>query len=275
MLGSGAMPATGPLGRSRDAVMARMFTRLFDSGLPPINAARAAMKLQPLSHTFEQHLRADRMLVLSSEAFDFPGPPLPPSVRYVGAQFDDPEWADPWVSPWPKNDARPLVLVGFSSTFQNQLAALQRVADALATLDLRGLITVGPALAIGGLKVADNISVVASAPHGQVIRHASVVVTHCGHGTAIKALSQGVPLLCIPMGRDQGDNAARAVWHGAGIRLKVSATPASIAKALNALIHESRYSDAARKLAGRIRDEGAGDRAVEELESLAIRGKRA
>lgn len=123
--------------------------------------------------------------------------------------------------------------------------------------------------------MADNISVVASAPHGQVIPHASVVVTHCGHGTAIKALSQGVPLLCIPMGRDQGDNAARTVWHGAGIRLKVSATPTSIAKALNALIQESRYSDAARKLAGRIRDEGAGDRAVEELESLAIRGERA
>ena len=38
---------------------------------------------------------------------------------------------------------------------------------------------------------------------------AAAVVTHAGHGTIMRALAHGIPLLCLPMGRDQDDNAAR------------------------------------------------------------------
>ena len=273
MIGSGAMPAEGPIGRLRDAAMALMFRRLFDSGLAPINETRESLGLPPLRHTFDQPARADRMLLLSSEAFDFPGPPLPGNVTYVGPQLDDPAWTDPWVSPWSEDDHRPLVLVGFSSTFQNQLAVLERVAQALAGLPVRGLITAGPALAGHAIPAPDNVAVVPSAPHGEVLPHASVVVSHCGHGTVLKALSHGVPLLCLPMGRDQGDNAARTVWHGAGIRLKPESSTSAIRQSLQQLIGDDRYRNAARALAGRIR-ESMGDRAVEELEHLAaVRGR--
>jgi hypothetical protein len=131
-----------------------------------VNAARAAFSLPPLAHTFEQNDRAARVLVLSSEAFDFPGPPFPPNVRFVGAQLDDPTWAAPWVSPFDPVDARPLILVGLSSTFQNQLPVLQRIADALAALPVRALITTGPALAGQKLSAAEHVRVVESAPHG-------------------------------------------------------------------------------------------------------------
>jgi UDP:flavonoid glycosyltransferase YjiC (YdhE family) len=275
MIGSGSMPATGPIGRLRDTVNAAIFRRLFDSGLPPVNQTRVALGLAPLSHTFDQHGRAERMLLLSSEAFDFPGPPLPANVVYVGAQLDDPPWADEWVSPWGVEDKRPLVLVGFSSTFQDQGLVLERVAQAFAGLPVRGLITAGPALVGSRIAAPDNVVVVASAPHGQLIPQASVVVSHCGHGTALKALSYGVPLLCMPMGRDQGDNAARAVWHGAGIRLEPSASPAVITTALQQLISDNRYKNAARALAARMKGESSRDRAVEELERLALLSRRA
>src|SRR5262249_37802554 len=230
--------------------------------------------LPPLDHTFDQPARADRMLVLSPEAFDFPGPPLPANVAYVGAQLDDPAWAEPWNSPWRSDDGRPLVLVGFSSTFQNQLALLQRVAQAFVGLPVRGLITAGPALAGQTVQAPDNVAVVASAPHAEVMPHASVVVTHCGHGTVLKALSHGVPLLCLPMGRDQVDNAARVVWHGAGIRLKRSAITAAIKSALQQLVSNSGYRDAARALAKRIGKENSRDCAIEEMERLAAVGRR-
>jgi MGT family glycosyltransferase len=271
MIGSGAMPAKGVAGRLRDRAMAAMFRRLFDSGLPSVNQARTSLGLPRLAHTFGQHARADRILVLSSEAFDFPGPPLPANVTYAGPQLDDPTWADAWVSPWSADDTRPLVLVGFSSTFQNQLALLERVAEAFRGLPVRGLLTTGPALAGQAICAPENVVVTASVPHAEVIPHARVVVSHCGHGTALKALSNGVPLLCMPMGRDQGDNAARIVWHGAGVRLKPSASTPAIRRALQRLIADNRYRDNARALAERIRNESSGDRAVEELEGLAAR----
>jgi MGT family glycosyltransferase len=273
MIGSGFMPAANVLGRARDAVMARVFTRLFDGGLAPVNEGRAAMGLPPLCHTFDQATSADVLLLLTSRAFDFPGPPLPANVRYVGAQLDDPVWADPWTPPWPAGDRRPLVLVGFSSTFQNQRVVLERVVAALGGLDVRGLVTVGPALDGLGSEAPVNVAVVASAPHAQVIPSASLVISHCGHGTTLKTLSHGVPLVCLPMGRDQVDNAARVVWHGAGVRLKPSASADAIRGAVATVIGEERYRRAAQSLAARLREErGATDRAVIELERLASRG---
>ena len=274
MIGSGSMPARGPAGWIRDAVMARLFVRLFDGGLAPVNDARAALGLPPLTHTFDQATGCDVILLLTSEAFDFPGPPLPANVKFVGAQLDDPLWAEPWTSPWPDGDERPLVLVGFSSTFQNQGDALQRVMQALGGMPVRGLVTAGPALEASALSPPPNVVVVASAPHAQLIPRSRVVVTHCGHGTTLKALSQGVPLLCMPMGRDQVDNAARTVWHGAGIRIKPSASPGTIATALGALLQDDRYRRNARLLGDRMAAESIDDRAISALEALAA-GPRA
>ena len=36
----------------------------------------------------------------------------------------------------------------------------------------------------------------------------------------LKSLAAGVPLVCIPMGRDQKDNTVRVLRLGAGVRLK-------------------------------------------------------
>jgi UDP:flavonoid glycosyltransferase YjiC (YdhE family) len=65
----------------------------------------------------------------------------------------------------------------------------------------------------------ENVDVVRAAPHREVLREAQLVVTHCGHGTTVKALAAGVPIVGLPMGRDQLDVAARLVHAGAGVRL--------------------------------------------------------
>src|SRR5262249_2059565 len=148
----------------------------------------------------------------------------PWQLVYAGPELDDPAWTAPWRSPWNPSDRRPLVLVGFSSTFQNQVGPLGRVIEALRELDVRAVVTTGPAIDAAGLPAADNVHVCASAPHGELLKEAAAVVTHAGHGTVIRALAAGVPLVCLPMGRDQNDNAARVVFHGAGVRVSPAAS---------------------------------------------------
>ena len=65
---------------------------MWNGHLAPLNAARAELGLAPLSGVWEQLDHAERVLVLSSPAFDFPAQ-LPDNVRYVGPRFDDPAWA--------------------------------------------------------------------------------------------------------------------------------------------------------------------------------------
>ena len=75
----------------------------------------------------------------------------------------------------------------------------------------------------------DAITVVRSAPHRDVLAHTDVLLTHGGHGTVMKGLVAGVPIVCMPTGRDQPDNAARLTYRGAGVRISKKATPAKIA----------------------------------------------
>ncbi|HYH81204.1 MAG TPA: glycosyltransferase [Longimicrobium sp.] len=269
--GPGFLPRTDLAGRLRDGVMNRLFVRQLGAYLPRFNDARRAARLAPLATAGElvdQYHRADLRLIQTSEAFDFPITPPPPNVRYVGPVLDDPDWTGAWRSPWPDADPRPLVIASLSSTFQDQRGLLQHIITALGTMEVRGLVTLGPAMAGERFDLPSNVVAVDSAPHARVFPHASAIVTHAGHGTVMRALASNVPLLCIPMGRDQDDNAARVAARGAGLRLRRSARPPRIAAAVRRLLDETGFRANAARLGRIIRDDVAADRALAELEGI-------
>ncbi len=207
-IGPGFALAKTFLGRSRDAAMVAVVNRLFRAGLPALNQAREQHGLAPLSSFYDQALGAERILVLTSKAFDYAAPTVPDNVRYVGPILDDPDWSGSWQPPWPEDNDDPIVLVAFSSTYQNQGPLLQRVITALSS-PVRGVVTLGQMLPSSEVKATSNVAVLSSAPHSMILPSASLVITHCGHGSTMRALTAGVPMVCIPMGRDQNDTAAR------------------------------------------------------------------
>jgi MGT family glycosyltransferase len=267
--GMGFQPAKGAPGRVRDALFAPVFRRFYNARLKNLNDVRTAMGLQPLTSVFEQFGRANRMLVLTSQAFDFPADSLPANVRYVGPQLDDPAWLAPWEpAPW-GDDNLPLVLVSLSTTYQQQADVVRRVVAALADLPVQGLVTLGPALDGERFPLPPNVRAVSYAPHCLVCPHADLVITHGGHGTVITALKFGVPLLCLPMGRDQGDNAARVAWRGAGIRCSSKADAKTLRRAIQQLLEQPRFRAGARQIAAGISRDGGSATAIAELEGLA------
>lgn len=270
-MGPGNMPATNVFTQARDALMRWGMRLAYDKALPPINATRASLGLPPVKSTHEQMVRADRVLVLTSPVFDFTSPHQPAHLRYTGPELEDPAWCEPFRSPWPEDDPRPLVAVGLSSTFQDQVPVLRTIVEALATLDARVLMTLGGAVDLSEVPEAGSVKVVRSAPHGPLFLEAAVVLTHCGHGTAMKALAAGKPIVAMPMGRDQNDTAARIVHAGAGVRLDPKAPAKAIRDAVERMLREPSFREGARRLATAIETrEGCTD-AVAELEELGPR----
>jgi MGT family glycosyltransferase len=267
MMGTGWAAAQGPLGRLRDRLAPRAFERLIDLGLPRLNAARSELGLPPLRHVFDALDRCARVLVMTSPSFDPPLARLPGNVRYVGPVLDDPSWAILDTSVLPAGDD-PLVLVAMSSTYQAQQNVLNRVVDALAGLPVRGLVTLGPGLRSGEVHSARNVAVVPSAPHADVLPHAAAVITHAGHGTVIKALAAGVPLVCLPHGRDQGDNAARVVAWGAGLRLSRRASATTIRQGVQQVLRDPAFRQNAERMAERIATELHVTSAAAEVEAM-------
>jgi MGT family glycosyltransferase len=268
--GPGFQPARGPLGRVRDRLFGALGRKGWEKGLDALNAGRAEHGLAPLDSVFDQYERAERLLVLSSAALDFEATALPASVRHVGPRLDDIHGTEPWTAP---EGADPLVLVGLSTTYQDQLPVLQRVVDALGRLPVRALVTTGEPVDPAALDAAPNVEVVRTAPHSEVLREAAAVVTHAGHGTVVKALAQGVPLVCLPMGRDQAEVAARVVAAGAGLRVKPKASPDAIGRAVARVLGEPSFRTAAERLRDAIAAEHADDLAVAELERVAQPGE--
>jgi UDP:flavonoid glycosyltransferase YjiC (YdhE family) len=80
-----------------------------------------------------------------------------------------------------------------------------------------------------------------------------------------------VPLLMLPLGRDQHLNAARMQEMGAGIRLPADAAPQKIREALTALLDDPAFSTSAARLASRVAGDRPDRRAAEALERTAPR----
>jgi len=273
--GPGFQPAQSAADRARDAEVSAMAEQLWDGFLPGLNAARAHFGLAPLAHVQEQLLSAERHLLATSSSFDFPTERLPDRVRYVGPLLEIPSWAhERWTSP-PAREVRPLVLVSFSTTNQGQADVLQRVISGLAKEPVEVVVTLGKALEGLSLRSSANVTILPNAAHDEILTKASTVVTHGGHGTIMRSLSHGVPLVVLPMGRDQNDNAARVDYRGAGLRLDPSAPPHMIGEAVRRVLSEPSFAERASALGRAIAEEGPGPaRLVAEIEDFVLGSSR-
>jgi MGT family glycosyltransferase len=263
--GAGMPAATTDEERAMHAMVTQMSRGFFQSGLPALNRARTTANLPPLEDLFSQLDHAGKILLATSRVFDFAPDPLPAPFAYCGPYLADPAWAEPFDRP--DGDA-PLVLVSFSSLYQAQEKTLQAVITALATLPVRAVVTTGPTLSPGEFPAPDNVAIVRAAPHGALLEGASLFITHAGHGSTMRPLMAGVPLLCLPMGRDQNDNAARVVSRGAGLRLSPDAGVEAITTAISELLNNPRYRDAANALGAAIRKDATARSATRMIEAL-------
>ena len=165
----------------------------------------------------------------------------------------------PWLSELPH---RRTVYVTFGTVWNRDPARFTTVIDALAGDPLNLVVTTG------GVEVESprpGVHVESFIPQAAILPHCDAVICHGGSGTILGALAHGRPLLVLPQGADQFDNARRIVAVGAGL----SVPPGDqVREATFALLEDDRYARTAAALADEIAampDAGSAVRALEEL----------
>ncbi|GJD51302.1 4'-demethylrebeccamycin synthase [Methylobacterium crusticola] len=266
---SGLNPPTSPEEHAQVAAAAERIVTLMDGFLPLLNRARAGLGLRPLARTFDLYDRVDRVFLAISAAFDFEATALPWNYRYVGPLLDEPVWSKSELPAWPATK-RPRVLIACSTGAQNQTELIQRIVRAVGSVDVEAVVTAGLKVRLEDLPATENVRVVPAAPHDSVMDQVSLVVSQGGHGTVSRALLHGLPLLVIPIGRDQGDNAARVQVRGAGLSLPPTALEAEIADAVRWLLAEPRFRAAATRLGAAMRADMDAAGLVPEIEAMAV-----
>jgi UDP:flavonoid glycosyltransferase YjiC (YdhE family) len=246
------------------------FGSLFDSRLPDINRHARELGLAPFSSFQALVESVDRVLVASYAPFDSAS--VVERVQYVGPLRPEPGAE----TPWHRTDSNlPLVVVALSTSGQGQVPLLQRLCDALAGLPVEGLVTTGPAVDPSRLSIPANIRAVGFLPHEVVLPTADLLITHAGHGTVMAGVGHGVPMLCVPMGRDQPAVAARVEELGLGVAMPADARTDELAAAISRSLEDSEMSKRAQRFANALTHHAGLSRAVEIVEALLEEGKGA
>lgn len=173
--------------------------------------------------------------------------------------------------------ALPRILVSLSTcAFAGQRRMLQNILDAIAPLPVQATVTVGPGIDGAGLRVPQNASMHDWLDHDEVLSTASLVVGHGGHSTAMRALSFGVPQVVMPANPmiDQKGVGAALERVGAGILLRKHAGPKRIQAAIESILNDPSYRDAADRFGSQIRQrdgaEVAADAIVEHVRTSQL-----
>lgn len=264
---TGLRPMRGWIGAGRDRLLGTVAGRILATGLPLLNKARAERGLAPLDRWERQLLAAHAIYMMSAPELDFTSRgQMPPNVRFVGPAFEP--YPHEWRSPWPEENDDPLVVISLSTSYMDQQGLAQRILDAIDDLPVRALLTAGPALDAKALRMPANTRSIEYVPHRSVFPHAALVITHAGWQTINAALADGVPLLCIPDGRDQPDNAARVLVAGAGLRASKHAPPRKLRRAITRALGDPMLKQGAEAMATALAQSDGRETIVAELEKL-------
>lgn len=175
--------------------------------------------------------------------------------------------------PWSDDDPTPVVLLSFSTVpEQRSPEALQRAIDALGDLPVHVVATTGGVVARTELAAPLNTHVVDFADHDALMRRAALVLGHGGHGTTMRALRHGLPIVGMPAkGADQVPITQLIErWH-VGRALPGDADARTIRDATDAVLGDATYrSEAVRRSRAFAGMDGAC-LAADSLDSLVVR----
>ena len=234
--------------RLRNEIAIRVLTRVAAPIFAAVNEYRVAWGLQ-VGRVPGEGLSKLAQITQLPRALEFDIEPLPPHLYYTGPFVDAAQ--RPAVDfPWDRLDGRPLVFASLGTLQNRSRDIFRKIAEACAELNVQLVISLG-----GGLEpdrlgaLSGDPLVVQFAPQLEIVKRASVVITHAGVNTVLESLAEGVPLVCTPLGNDQPGVASRVAAHGAGVVVPPrKANAKRLRSAVRAVLEDESYRRAARKL---------------------------
>jgi zeaxanthin glucosyltransferase len=218
-----------------------------------------------------------RLAQLSQQprAFEFPREELPGVFHFTGP-FINPGSRRAVEFPWDRLGEKPLVYASMG-TVQNQLQRIwERIARSCADLDVQLVISIGdgrsPDLLPQGLP--GSPLAVGYAPQLELLRRATATITHAGLNTTLESLSEGVPMVAIPVANDQVGVAARIAWTKTGVVVPLARlTDDRLRAAVEQVLTNPVYRQRARALALCIREAGGVRLAADIVEQAIDHGR--
>ncbi|MEM8543418.1 MAG: glycosyltransferase [Cyanobacteria bacterium P01_H01_bin.119] len=209
-------------------------------------------------------------------AFEFPRQSLPACFHFVGPCIDLSS-REPADFLFDRLTGQPLIYASLG-TLQNQLLWIfEAIAAACQSLDVQLVIALGGGTSPAKLPALPGSPlVVGYAPQVELLQKATLTITHAGMNTVLESLSNGVPMVAIPITNDQPGVAARIAWTGTGEFLTPRRlTAAKLHRKIQQVLTQPSYRENAVRLQAAIQATGGAQQAADIIEQVISTGKPA
>ena len=210
------------------------------------------------------------------QAFDFESSHWPSQFHHTGP-FHNGKGRENVDFPWERLTGEPLVYASMGTILNGQVDVFRTIVAAVAkNKNLQLVLSIGDQIdpkRIG--PVPNNAIVVMRAPQLELLKRATVCITHAGLNTVLESLAQGVPQLAIPITYDQPGVAARIAHKRTGVVTSLDKLTADhLAVLLNEVLTNPTYRENACKLQKAIAEANGLSVAADLIEeSLGVRKK--
>ena len=281
--GMGLLPSSSPLGRLRNRTLNWAIRNvIFAECQRAADQVLQRLGVPPLPGYFMDWgtVIADRYLVPTVPAFEYPRSDLPANVEYVGPFL--PEGVDDWTPPSWWDDVlaaraagRPVVLVTQGTIATDPANLVLPAVAALGGSDaLVVATTVGydPDAVMAPDDRPANVRLTGFVPFGELLPLVDVMVTNGGYGGVQMGLANGVPLVVAGTTEDKMEVCARVTWSGVGVAMKTDTPSAEqVGAAVQAVLGDPRFRARAQEMAGAIAGYRGAARAAEAILEVAGR----
>ncbi len=183
-------------------------------------------------------------------AFDFESSHWPSQFHHTGP-FHNGKGRKKVDFPWERLTGEPLIYASMGTILNGQVDVFRTIIAAAAkNKNLQLVLSIGERIDPKQIGSApNNAIIVRQAPQLELLKQATVCITHAGLNTALESLAQGVPQLAIPITYDQPGVAARIAHKRTGAVTSLDKlTAAHLASLLNKVLTDPTYRENARKL---------------------------
>jgi UDP:flavonoid glycosyltransferase YjiC (YdhE family) len=217
------------------------------SWIGPVLELREELGLPAGPHpVFEGKFSPRLNVAMFSPVMGRPQPDWPPNTVQTGFSFYDAGTGElaPELEAFLDAGEPPVVFTLGSAAVLDPGAFFHESIEAAERLRIRALLIAGDWRP--ERTPAPNVHVSGYAPYSAVFARASVIVHQGGIGTTAQALRAGKPMVVVPYGFDQPDNAARL--RRLGVSETIGRKKYDSARAMEALRRVSAYAERAREV---------------------------
>lgn len=206
--------------------------------------------------------------------FEFPRTDLPDYFHFTGP-FHHLQNHKSIPFPYEKLTGQPLIYASMGTVQNRQIDVFKTIASACAGLDMQLVLSLGGSTSPEWLSnLPGNAIVVSYAPQLELLQKATLTITHAGMHTTLESLSNGVPMVAIPITHDQPAVAARIAWTGTGEVIPLGKLNVSrLRNAIKRVLTEESYKQNALRLQAAIRQSGGVSKAADIIEKAVSTGK--